>query len=171
MKRFNHLGEPLLVPLELKSTINLPKTGFPMKANLPVNEPKNPGSLGAGKTLRPHPKSAQGLACLYSARWPPLHQRSHPPRHGDEQVPQGFHRQVENHVRVRRALTSRAGTATACPSKSRLTRNSVARSCKCTDRCPCATHAASTPRNSSTCSACNSSVSEFSAASTIPTLR
>jgi len=28
------------VPLELKSTINLPKTGFPMKANLPQNEPK-----------------------------------------------------------------------------------------------------------------------------------
>jgi len=28
------------VPLELKSTINLPKTDFPMKANLPQNEPK-----------------------------------------------------------------------------------------------------------------------------------
>jgi isoleucyl-tRNA synthetase len=28
------------VPLELKSTINLPKTPFPMKANLPQNEPK-----------------------------------------------------------------------------------------------------------------------------------
>jgi isoleucyl-tRNA synthetase len=28
------------VPLDLKSTINLPKTAFPMKANLPQNEPK-----------------------------------------------------------------------------------------------------------------------------------
>jgi len=28
------------VPLDLKSTINLPKTSFPMKANLPQNEPK-----------------------------------------------------------------------------------------------------------------------------------
>ena len=28
------------MPLELKSTINLPKTDFPMKANLPQNEPK-----------------------------------------------------------------------------------------------------------------------------------
>ena len=28
------------MPLELKSTINLPKTGFSMKANLPQNEPK-----------------------------------------------------------------------------------------------------------------------------------
>ena len=28
------------MPLDLKSTINLPKTAFPMEANLPVNEPK-----------------------------------------------------------------------------------------------------------------------------------
>ena len=28
------------MPLELKSTINLPKTDFPMKADLPKNEPK-----------------------------------------------------------------------------------------------------------------------------------
>ncbi len=28
------------MPLELKATINLPKTDFPMKANLPQNEPK-----------------------------------------------------------------------------------------------------------------------------------
>jgi len=28
------------VPLELKATLNLPKTAFPMKANLPQNEPK-----------------------------------------------------------------------------------------------------------------------------------
>ena len=28
------------MPLDLKSTINLPKTDFPMKANLPQNEPK-----------------------------------------------------------------------------------------------------------------------------------
>jgi isoleucyl-tRNA synthetase len=40
MKRFNHLGEFNRVPLELKATINLPKTAFPMKANLPQNEPK-----------------------------------------------------------------------------------------------------------------------------------
>ncbi len=40
MKKINHLGESYPVPLELKSTINLPKTDFPMKANLPQNEPK-----------------------------------------------------------------------------------------------------------------------------------
>ena len=40
MKEINYLGESHRVPLDLKSTINLPKTGFPMKANLPQNEPK-----------------------------------------------------------------------------------------------------------------------------------
>src|ERR1700674_143368 len=39
-KKINHLGEINRVPLDLKSTINLPKTDFPMKANLPQNEPK-----------------------------------------------------------------------------------------------------------------------------------
>ena len=33
-------GRTMRVPLDLKSTINLPKTDFPMKANLPQNEPK-----------------------------------------------------------------------------------------------------------------------------------
>jgi isoleucyl-tRNA synthetase len=49
MKRFNHLGELHRVPLELKATINLPKTAFPMKANLPQNEPK---MLGRWEQLR-----------------------------------------------------------------------------------------------------------------------
>src|SRR5437879_3827555 len=40
LKEINHLGETTRVPLELKSTINLPKTDFPMKANLPQNEPR-----------------------------------------------------------------------------------------------------------------------------------
>jgi isoleucyl-tRNA synthetase len=40
MKKINHLGELHRVPLELKQTINLPKTDFPMKANLPQREPK-----------------------------------------------------------------------------------------------------------------------------------
>ena len=40
MKKINHLGESTRVPLDLKSTINLPRTNFPMKANLPQNEPK-----------------------------------------------------------------------------------------------------------------------------------
>ncbi len=39
-ERIQSFGEANRVPLELKATINLPKTAFPMKANLPQNEPK-----------------------------------------------------------------------------------------------------------------------------------
>src|SRR5690242_8127416 len=39
-EKIQPFGRDSLVPLELKSTINLPKTDFPMKANLPANEPK-----------------------------------------------------------------------------------------------------------------------------------
>jgi isoleucyl-tRNA synthetase len=40
MREINRLGELRRVPLDLKTTINLPKTMFSMKANLPQNEPK-----------------------------------------------------------------------------------------------------------------------------------
>src|ERR1700680_4631451 len=40
MRRFNQLGDANRVALELKKTINLPQAAFPMKANLPQNEPK-----------------------------------------------------------------------------------------------------------------------------------
>jgi isoleucyl-tRNA synthetase len=35
-----HIDREKVVPQELKATLNLPKTSFPMKANLPQNEPK-----------------------------------------------------------------------------------------------------------------------------------
>src|SRR5881398_2032584 len=40
MKTSPHRGDNTGVPQELKATLNLPKTEFPMKANLPQNEPK-----------------------------------------------------------------------------------------------------------------------------------
>src|ERR1700726_4680231 len=40
MRRFNHWGDATRLAFELKKTINLPQTAFPMKANLPQNEPK-----------------------------------------------------------------------------------------------------------------------------------
>ena len=39
-EKIQSVGRTLRVPMDLKSTINLPKTGFPMKAGLPQNEPK-----------------------------------------------------------------------------------------------------------------------------------
>src|SRR5215472_16859660 len=51
------------VPLDLKSTINLPKTSFPMKANLPQNEPKileRWGDIGLYERVRGARKGARG---------------------------------------------------------------------------------------------------------------
>ncbi len=39
-EKIQSFGDANRVPLDLKKTINLPKTAFPMKANLPQNEPK-----------------------------------------------------------------------------------------------------------------------------------
>src|SRR6266403_3223582 len=39
-EKIQSFGRTPLVPMDLKSTINLPKTAFSMKANLPQNEPK-----------------------------------------------------------------------------------------------------------------------------------
>ncbi len=94
---------------DLKSTINLPKTAFPMKANLPQNEPKMLARWEQEKLYDRIRARAQRLARLRPPRRPALHQRPHPPRHGDEQMSQGLHRQVENHVRLRRALRPRLG--------------------------------------------------------------
>jgi isoleucyl-tRNA synthetase len=49
------------VPVDLKSTINLPKTSFPMKANLPQNEPKTLAKweeIGLYKLIRQARKGA-----------------------------------------------------------------------------------------------------------------
>src|SRR6266403_5221557 len=39
-EKIQSFGRTQLVPMDLKSTLNLPKTAFSMKANLPQNEPK-----------------------------------------------------------------------------------------------------------------------------------
>src|SRR5258708_17428811 len=39
-EKIQSVGRTFRVPMDLKSTINLPKTAFPMKAGLPQNEPK-----------------------------------------------------------------------------------------------------------------------------------
>jgi isoleucyl-tRNA synthetase len=72
------------VPFELKATINLPKTAFPMKANLPQNEPKmleRWEQMGIYERIRRGPERR---APLHSARRASLHQRAHPHGHGDE---------------------------------------------------------------------------------------
>ena len=66
-KKIPSIGEADRVPLELKATINLPKTAFPMKANLPQNEPKMLDRWERDANLRAYPGGAQGFAHLHFA--------------------------------------------------------------------------------------------------------
>ena len=97
------------MPLDLKATLNLPKTDFSMKANLPQNEPKMLDTLGEDADLRPHPRGAQGAADLRPARRPAVCQRADPPGHGAQQDAEGFRREVAQHERLRCALCARLG--------------------------------------------------------------
>src|SRR3974390_1770832 len=56
---FASLGVPMSSAPELKATLNLPQTAFPMKANLPQNEPLR---LKKGPSLRLYEKLRAGCA-------------------------------------------------------------------------------------------------------------
>ena len=56
---------------DLKSTLNLPKTDFPMKANLPQAEPKRLEALEGRRTLRPGPRGAEGRPLFVLHDGPP----------------------------------------------------------------------------------------------------
>ena len=113
--------------VDLKKTVNLPKTDFPMKANLPQTEPKIVERWEKRGSLRPDSRRPRRPAHLRPARRPALRQRQHPPGHRLQQDPQGLHRQVARPWRASTRPTSPAGIATACPSNSRSTANSAAK--------------------------------------------
>ena len=125
----------------LKTTLNLPQTSFPMKANLPQNEPARlagwaelgrsgqDGRLKTGTGLYAAIRAARaGCGQVHPARRAAVRQRSDPPGPCAEQVHQGLHGQDEDHGGLRRAAMCRAGTATGCRSRSRWTRSWGARS-------------------------------------------
>ena len=78
------MGEAKRVPLELKTTINLPKTAFPMKANLPQNEPKMLARWEETRIYERIREARKGAPHLHSARWAALYQRADPHGHGAE---------------------------------------------------------------------------------------
>ena len=51
--------------MDYKTTLNLPKTDFPMKANLKDLEPRDDREVAAGKDLRPDPGAGQGTGKNY----------------------------------------------------------------------------------------------------------
>ena len=55
----------------LKSTLNLPQTAFPMKANLPRQRARAPGIVAATGFIRPDPRRPRRLAQVHPPRRPP----------------------------------------------------------------------------------------------------
>ena len=91
---------------EWKETVNLPRTDFPMKANLPTTEPETLARWAAmdlyGKIRAPR-RGAE----IRPARRPAVRQRQHPHGHGAQQDPEGVRRQIAVDGRLRRALRGR----------------------------------------------------------------
>src|SRR6185436_13091198 len=90
-------------PLDLKKTVNLPKTDFAQKANLAQSEPvrlEKWAKLDLYRLIR-HPRE------VHPARRPALRQRRHPSRHRDEQDSERLHREVAHDDGIRRALRAR----------------------------------------------------------------
>ena len=66
---------------EWKDTVNLPRTGFPMKANLQTAEPEAIARWEAMDLYGQIRAKRQGRAEVRPARRPAVRERAHPPRH------------------------------------------------------------------------------------------
>jgi isoleucyl-tRNA synthetase len=111
---------------ELKDTLNLPKTDFAMKANLPQNEPKRLEfwkKLGIYQRIREARKDAQKYL---------LHDGP-PYANGEIHLGHALNKSLKDFVVKSKTMagfdapTSRDGIATGCRSKSKSTRNLAAR--------------------------------------------
>ena len=164
-------GADALTVTDYKNTINLPQTDFPMKADLAQREP---GMLAAGQRSDLYGAirdAARGRARVHPARRPAVRERRDPHRPRGQQDPEGHHRQVAHCWPASMRPTCRAGTATACRSRSRSKRSIGKVGQKARRARPSARPAANTPRSRSTCSAPISSASACSATGSDPTSR
>ena len=92
---------------EWKDTVNLPRTDFPMKANLQTAEPEALARWEAMDLYGQIRAHAARRAEVRLPRRPAVRERPDPPRHGAQQDPQGHRRQVADDGGLRRAV--RAG--------------------------------------------------------------
>ena len=92
-----------------KDTLNLPRTDFPMKANLPATEPAMLARwdamdlYGQIRARRARPPEVR------AARRPAVRQRQHPHRPRAQQDPEGLRRQVADDGGLRRAVRAGLG--------------------------------------------------------------
>ncbi len=96
-------------PLELKKTINLPKTSFSMKANLPQNEPKWLAQWSKENLYGQIRESRKGRPDFHPARRPPVCQRAHPSGDGAQQDSERLHREDEDAGRFQHPVPSGLG--------------------------------------------------------------
>ena len=68
-KRGFSISQLMAEPLELKKTLNLPKTDFPMKASLPQNEPKQLVAWEDAHLYEKILETREGQAAVCAARW------------------------------------------------------------------------------------------------------
>ena len=99
--------------MDYKQTMNLPKTAFPMKANLAQREPGWMEFWERDRRLPALARGERGRADVRAPRRAAVRQRRHPHGHRVQQGAEGPHRQVQDDARVPRAVRARAGTATA----------------------------------------------------------
>ena len=88
------------MPLDLKSTLNLPKTDFPMKANLPQREPQRLEKWEAMRIYDRIREAHKGEPIYVLHDGPPY---ANGPIHlgtATEQDAEGLHRQVADHERL-----------------------------------------------------------------------
>ena len=95
--------------VDVKKTVNLPRTDFPMKANLAQTEPKMLVRWDA-EDLYAKIRAARAGSPMYVLHDGPPYANGH--IHLGTRVqqnPEGFHRQVEDHGGLRFALRPRLG--------------------------------------------------------------
>ena len=160
-------GEPVMTT-DYRATVFLPKTSFPMRANLPTREPE---ILQRWERL-----DIYGRLREASAGRPKFVLHDGPPyANGHLHMGTALNKILKDVVNRSQQMLGkdavRAGTATACRSNGRSS-SATARPARTRMRCrspSSGASAASSPRTGSTSSAASSSASAWSATGTIPT--
>ena len=154
-------------PLDLKSTLNLPKTDFPMKANLPQNEPK---MLARWEEMRIYDRIRQARkgAPIYVLHDGP------PYANGPIHLGHALNKCLKDFIVKSRTMVGYDSPYVpgwdchGLPIEIKVDESLGGKKLQMGPS-RCARPAASTPRSISTCSASSSSASASSGASTTPT--
>jgi len=157
-EKIHTLGEATRVPLELKTTINLPKTAFPMKANLPQNEPKMLARWEEARIYERIREARKGSPTYILHDGPPY-------TSGPIHMGTALNKCLKDFIVKSKTMAGfdapyvPGWIVTGCRLKSRWIRSWAARSCRC-GRSMCGPNAASMRRSFWICNGSSSSALE-----------